>query len=298
MAKCVAEVVAQDAKSPSKRRKVQDDDFWDEQSRHRWDRPGSSTKEVEPASMVYQHAGGGRLLLAGLPTQKQREVLEKCSLIVTCFAKPAEEVWIREQGSKVFGWIPTAARRLQWEVTHERRRDEQWKAVALEICSTLRQGENALVHCRAGIHRAALGTAKLLAWLDDVPLEQAVERIQSARAVDLESVLQQSGNGAWARGYDGLKRPEEVPRIAAWAKAKNGRYAHAMAGPPSAREPLCKWRKSKSAAKELFKSGIEESSDLEGLAANLKGICRDCGVHMAASQRKLALELFGDKALG
>ena len=249
---------------------------------------------MEPATVIWNHPSGGRLLLGGLPTEAQRDVLEKCSLIISCFEKDAEQVWVKERGQKVYGWVPNSARRLRWRISDDRHRSSEWKDIAYEALATVRQGENVLLHCRAGIHRAAMGTVKLLAWLADMSAEDAVEQVEARRAVDLQSILKDGDDGEWVRSYVTLRPLEQIPSIDGFARAANGQFAHCMSGST----PVCKWRKSRGAQKELFRSGVEHAENLEGIAANVKGICRDCALHLSASQRKLAVELFGDKALG
>ncbi len=221
-------------------------------------------------------------------------LVKKCSMVISCFADEVTSVWIREKGHKRYGVLPPGPHCTHWRVTHKAHREADWAAIAPEVMATLNHGERVYMHCRSGVHRAAMAAAIVVAWITGCSFEEALRIVESKRAVDFPAVLGTKDNGAFARQAATLRKPVQAGVIDGYAHANSGRYAHAMV----AGVPACRWRKSKQEQRALFSSGIQKAKSLQDLAAGVRGVCKDCVVHMPGSHRALAMELLGTRSLG
>ena len=64
-----------------------------------------------------------------------------------------------------------------------------WPNISKLVVRSLRQGDNALVHCMAGVHRAGLAGPMFRAYLHGETLDEAIATIKKVRHVEPEKCL-------------------------------------------------------------------------------------------------------------
>ena len=67
------------------------------------------------------------------------------------------------------------------------RRDQALQEIKQAAFTTLSAGANVLVHCQAGVHRAPILMAILLAWIKRTDFDQEYTRLEGLRAIAKES---------------------------------------------------------------------------------------------------------------
>ena len=154
---------------------------------------------------------------------------------------------------------------------------------------TIKSGASVLVHCMAGVHRAPIATAVMLAYLQ-WPVERCMKHVSKLRAVDFEEALTQTGRHAPKQGEESLKswlhrisrdmRSWQLKRplqVHAFWVAQAGTRVHAV----HRGAPICKWKKSsddRMFAREPWKfDNLRDALALEGAS-----FCRDCRMTMPA----------------
>ena len=105
------------------------------------------------------------------------------------------------------------------------------------IVRSLRQGDNAFVHCMAGIHRAALAGCMLRALLHDETLDEAISTVKQVRHVEPQKCLinHPRCRGLIAKGTNAgwMSRP------AGWAAST--KLIHAVILVDGSPLPACQW---------------------------------------------------------
>ena len=108
--------------------------------------------------------GEGGLRQSGVPTADCLHQFPRCGLQINCTDKqdPTKiKVQGRQGGKDKKGVTLPGADVLNLQITGSRR-SEQFEEVLAATKTTLCQGENVVVHCKAGRRRAAVAAAKLV----------------------------------------------------------------------------------------------------------------------------------------
>ena len=112
----------------------------------------------------------------------------------------------------------------KFAIAHPDRRDEQWRDLFPLLCNTLWGGEDVLLHCISGRHRAAGTACMFRAILLRERFEAAWDYLASVRDVDIQGLLRDRALAGWIH--------ETLRTIPVWAMPGPGQPATSL--PPAA----------------------------------------------------------------
>jgi hypothetical protein len=139
---------------------------------------------------------------------------------------------------------------------------EEWPDVMKTVYNSLYQGDNAYMHCMAGVHRAGLGGVMSRAVLHGEAFSQAREKVRAVRQIQPERVVEDFG----PRRIEEMLKIRVTPpgqRPAGWAEFRA--LMHAMAeGEGGTSMPLCGWSQKEERAAAKLRAEVEISGDIEG----------------------------------
>ena len=152
----------------------------DDEAEVKFDRLATTKgRTAQCPTKVYSTAAGGAIWLGGLPTVDTAPHFPYVSLQIQCFEGP-----IGKRGGIV---LPDA---LHMEV-------QQYQAAFPVIRSTLHAGEEILVHCMAGRHRAASVAVLLRSVFAAESIAQADSWVSQRRDIELHKIAYDRGIGLW-----------------------------------------------------------------------------------------------------
>jgi len=164
----------------------------------RYARRGNRLSPEPPrlAAKICEGKGRGELWIGPLPTaQRMDQITEtKYSIQIYCFQKDPTDVQV-EMGGEAGMLIPdTVIFRCEMSNSHAQLADMR----ALKSCllNSLRQGDNAYVHCVSGISRAPMAASVMGAILMGISFEKAKDIINQTRNVSFDRAEQRM-EGAW-----------------------------------------------------------------------------------------------------
>ena len=250
-----------------------DDAYFDELAERRWSRPGHSG-QPEPPTVVYRHENGAVILLGGIPNRAACATLASydVKLIVSCFEKLCTE-----RG----GIIPKGAYQVRFHLTSKKSRQPDWEAVKQLVHPTLSQGHSILVHCAAGVHRAPVGCAMILAALQAQPLGNMLDHIQRVRNIEPWRIIGPRCDRELKEWVDREASGDTMPlseiRVPAqWIAAQTP--ATALWHLVPLRMAPGKWRQKDPA----FKSGVVLADSVHEALVHDRPFCRACWNFMPA----------------
>ena len=252
-------------------------------------------------------ATGGELWLSGVPTRAtySRYFEPKAfSIQICCFAgSPKRKSSAGSQGIE----IPTA---LQVNVNMDAGNmqttvERQIKEHLYLVTTSLLSGDNVLIHCRAGCHRAAIVSATFRAILTDKSFAEAQLSINQVRFVEIPYALSHYGPAseinAWIRGLVVDCQRTIRPTLAAFAKRGQEdsvripvawgfsgvsihTHTHALIRDPQSEEliPFC--QNHQKVDKAGFKNVTSTVNDQEAISW-AREFCKHCARHIPASWR-------------
>ena len=202
-----------------------------------------------------------------------------------CFGKRQQEVG---------GTVIPGAYCIRLELSNPSRRTEEWQAACRLLTITLFAGESAVVHCMAGVHRAATVGAMMRSKLRHETFEVASSVVQRVRNVEIEKVVKQRGLAEWIRStLANTRLPRIGPPVDQWvaAQAVGSRLHASHASPPQTDQaPLCKWRQRAAhfGSEPLVASSLQEAV---GWGRQLRP---ECKAKLPASLRQQVQRLLRD----
>jgi hypothetical protein len=126
------------------------------------------------------------------------EFADACSspLIVTCknARVPAVDLVAKTHGLR---------RPLLFNIGYFKGREATFYEVLDDARKHLDHGNDVILHCRAGIHRAALSFCLMLMFFFRIRFQEARRRLETIRRVELDDILEggQRDDGTWRRGH-------------------------------------------------------------------------------------------------
>ena len=155
----------------------------------RWDRLATVRgKSAQAPTKVLSVQSGGTLWLGGLPTNRSASAFPSVTLQVACMLEePSQRGGICLQGATL----------RKFAIAHPDRRDEQWRDLFPLLCNTLWGGEDVLLHCISGRHRAAGTACMIRAILLRERFEAAWDYLASVRDVDIQGLLRDRALAGW-----------------------------------------------------------------------------------------------------
>ena len=173
----------------------------------RYARQGNRISPEPPrlVAKVCEEEGRGELWLGPLPTaQRMNRITEtKCSIQIYCFRRNPTDVQVEWDGTGEAGMLIPNTVSFRCEMSNSRARLADMRALRPCLLNSLRQGDNAYVHCVSGISRAPMATAVMGAMLMGISFEDAKdsnvsfdEGEQSMEGAWIDTVLQESVTNA------------------------------------------------------------------------------------------------------
>ena len=234
-------------------------------------------KTAQCPTKIYSNAAGGAIWLGGLPTVDTAPHFPVISLQLTCF---------EESIAKRGGIVLPDAWHMVLAPTNTYKRVEQWQAAFPAIKATVQAGEEILVHCMAGRHRAAAVGVLLRAIFTGESIPQADSWISQRRNIELHRIAYDKGVGQWLK--DTLQKSQVG---VAWPKV-TGFVATSRSNlhlRTSELIPLCAHKQSATKALERLTYPIQCTRVSEALAWN-RPVCTVCLSRAPASWRVLLRE--------
>jgi hypothetical protein len=258
------------------------DEAFDVLAQERWRRPGSGRHPEPPTCVLSQD--GSHIFLGGIDAAGDAEFLQKYNvrLLITCFHEQLEARGARPPG---------VVQRLKVVLSDPDQRDEQFKRALQAVRSHLQTQASVLVHCMAGVHRAPLVTAALLACVQGRSFWAAMNDLKRVRAIEPDRALDDRRSRK-VRILTWLLKVTEKPAeeaatvpyeaVTSWRITQSARRVskvHAMVG----EVPLCNWRKG-SGGKFFRLPFTEVSSPYEAVALG-QAICLGCRRQLPAQEQ-------------
>jgi len=148
------------------------------------------------------------------------------------------------------------------------------------VIDSLRQGDNAYIHCVSGITRAPLAAALLCAMLKNINLGEAKYIINQCRNVDFNSG--RNMHGAWIPKLleESHSAAEEPTGFSCSVTKGSNRVVHATTFTRSGKMPICRWKDWNSDDQDLSLT----AQSIERASSQFGGIfCAHCKSLMRAT---------------
>jgi len=270
------------------------------------DRRGNRLNPEPPrlVAKVCEEEGRGELWLGPLPTLQRIDKINetKHSIQVYCFLKTPAHVQVEPGGE--WGMLIPGTKAFRCEMSNPNARLSDMRALKSCLVNSLRQGDNAYVHCVSGLSRAPMAAAVMCAMLMGISFEEAKDIINQTRNVSFDKGEQRM-QGAWIDGVlrEGVtnavvptgfscrvSNPDEV--VVHATTVVEGRTSDTKELFRSV-EPICRWKKG-AAGKQDFKRDSITVESIEEASNQFGGrFCVNCEVLLKASLRLQVDRLFG-----
>jgi hypothetical protein len=240
---------------------------------------------------VHEDEGRGELWLGPLPTaQRLDQIMQtKPSIQIYCSLQDPTECQVEKDGAE--GMLIPDTVLFRCGLSNPSFRLHDMRMLKSCLVNSLRQGDNAYVHCITGTTRAPIAAAVMSAMLMGISFVEAKAIIDQVRNVNLDSSSRLEG--AW---IDRVLRESvtnaEVPTgFSCCGANKNDILVHATTLVKGGTEPICRWKKG-AAGKRDFKGNIMTAETVEQASNQFGGrFCANCHALLKASL-KLQVDLF------
>ena len=192
-------------------------------------RRGNKFRPEPPTLIAKICKSGGELWLGGLPTERYLPPAPEggFALQVCCMKSAPEDRVIddKKKGTFTRGVTMPNVILVKLNMDNPDAAARDWPSVSKLVVKSLRQGDNAFVHCMAGVHRAGLAGSMLRAHLHDETLDKAIATIKKVRHVEPEKCLVnhprcRDGSEGHERGMD-----EQTSRLGSRDEANPRSYS-------------------------------------------------------------------------
>jgi len=270
------------------------------------DRRGNRLNPEAPrlVAKVCEEEGKGELWLGPLPTLQRIDKINetKYSIQVYCFAKTPTRVQVEHGGE--WGMFIPGTKAFRCEMSNPDARLADMQALKPCLVNSLRQGDNAYVHCVSGLSRAPLAAAVMSAVLMGISFEKARDIISQTRNVKFYGDERRM-QGAWINrvlregvtsaavptGYS--CRMSNLDELVVHATTVGEGRASDTRELFQSREPICRWKKGAAGEEDFKHDGITVESIEEASIQFGGGFCVNCEVLLKASLRLQVDQLFG-----
>ena len=269
--------------------------IFDELARKKATKRGNTFRPEPPTliAKVDKRPRRGEVWLGGIPSQHNLKLLtsKEISIQVHCFAGSPTEKHVKGMGRGLE--LPHAVV-MQMAVTSPSSRDADWKALIREILTSVMRGDNAYIHCMAGVHRAPLVAAMVRAVLHDEDFSCAADKINAVRQIEMGEVVGKIGK-VWIEKALQLQPPKLYPAVQAWTTSNligPGRV-HSASDSGNGWQPLCQWKCT--GQKAYYRKEPVLALSLTEASSWGKEFCRECLLRSPASVRAYVGKSTGDR---
>ena len=209
---------------------------------------------------------------------------------ICCFKKLPTEVWVDDSNYDSRGMFIPDAEYFKLEMSNPGARQQDFRKLRTTLLTSLRQGDNAYVHCMTGLARAPLAASLLASLLMNEDVEAAMRRVDNLRNVQLDKACSRMG-GIWMDRL--VNKPCIVHKESDFYLAGTSRPTSTVvhAGVTSQRvsglanQPLCKWKRGVAGvppAKPEHRAEIDTPEEARRFSETF---CQDCLSKISASGR-------------
>ena len=243
---------------------------------------------------VCEEEGKGELWLGPLPTAQRMDQIKEVeySIQIHCFLKDPTEVQMEPGGAKG-AFIPGTCS-VRCELSNPSTRQADMRALKAMLVNSLRQGDNAYVHCVSGISRAPAAAAVMCSMLMGISLEQSKDIIAQTRNVSFDWG-EQHMQGAWVDNVLREKVTNAVVPTGFSCRVVNPEdvVVHATTSVKGGIEPICHWKKG-AAGKHDFRGNIITVDSIEQASNQFSGrFCINCEALLRASLKLQVDQFYG-----
>ena len=170
----------------------------------------------------------------------------------------------QEHPEKKGGTVPTGAYVYQFGIAGKKR-NASWEGLRKLILPALENGESIYVHCMAGVHRAPVAAALILAAVRQLPFDRMMQHIQKLRAVEPHKMIKGDvGEWVYTANIGPLPGPQVKIPVPFVTSKVDGSLMHAVPKDwdPDSPAPACRWRQSKADSRGFYSGNIEYVDDV------------------------------------
>ena len=260
------------------------------------DRRGNRLNPEPPrlVAKVCEEKGRGELWLGAIPTEQRMDRISetKPSIQVFCFAKAPPNVQVEPGGE--WGMLIPETKAFRCEMSNPQTRLADMRTLMSCLVNSLRQGDNAYVHCVSGLSRAPMAAAVMGSMLMGISFEETQDIIHQIRNVSFDKEEQRM-QGAWIdEVLRGRVTNAAVPT--GFSCQVSNPYVvvvHATTLVEGATEPICRWKKG-AEGKQNFKRDSITVESIEKASIEFGGrFCVNCEFLLKASLRLQVDRFFG-----
>ena len=251
---------------------------------------GVRTNPERPTLVAKVCEDGGELWLGAVPTRERLRAITVTPMHIQigCFKKLPTEVWVDKRCDDSRGIFIPDAEYFRLEMSNPGSRQWDFRKLRTALLTSLRQGDNAYVHCMTGLCRAPLAASMLTSLIMNEDVDAAMKRVESLRNVQLDAAFASMG-GSWMG-----KLVNERCAVHAQSDCylvETSRLASTVVHAGVAGEkdhPLCKWRKGV-ALTWRYMARLETPEEARSYS---DAFCPDCCVKLPASRRTQVKKVF------
>ena len=215
----------------------------------------------------------------------------KPSIQVHCFLKDPTAVEVEsggEQGMHIPGTLS-----YRCEMSNPRARLIDMRLLRSTLVNSLRQGDNAYVHCVSGISRAPMATAVICSLLMNISLNESQRIINSVRNVNFQKSDRMEGEWIECIIKEGVM-PTEVPTgFSCCTARRTDDLVHATTLANGVAAPICRRKEGAVTEPQTFKGSTLTVDSIEEASNQFGGkFCGNCRQLVKASLKLKIDELF------
>ena len=126
----------------------------------------------------------------------QRIMETKPSIQICCFKKSPTEVMVDDADPESYGVLLPDTEYFKLEMSNAGVRKQDLRKLRTTLLTSMRQGDNAYIHCMTGLCRAAIGGALVGALVMDEEISCSISRVVDLRNVQMDKAWRNMG-GPW-----------------------------------------------------------------------------------------------------
>jgi hypothetical protein len=228
---------------------------------------------------------GGELWMGPVPTKARLQMIMKMepSIQICCFKKSPTDVRVDDADPDSQGMLLPDTEFHKLEMSNDGVRKQDLRMLRTNLLTSMRQGDNAYIHCMTGLCRAAIGGALLASVLMDEEISCSASRVDDLRNVQMDKAWNNMG-GPWMDriiGEECVVHPETNFYLVGLNRPSKSVVHAGVAGAED--YPLCKWKRGvKGVAPKEHMQKCEQAEEARCFSDTF---CKACWPKLPASGR-------------
>ena len=268
------------------------DGMMDELMKKKQRYPGRRMQPESPTMIAKVCAIGGELWMGPVPTKARLQMIMKMepSIQICCFKKSPTDVRVDDADPDSQGMLLPDTEFHKLEMSNDGVRKQDLRMLRTNLLTSMRQGDNAYIHCMTGLCRAAIGGALLASVLMDEEISCSASRVDDLRNVQMEKAWNNMG-GPWMDriiGEECVVHPETNFYLVGLNRPSKSVVHAGVAGAED--YPLCKWKRGgKGVAPKEHMQKCEQPEEARCFSDTF---CKACWPKLPASGRVKVQKVF------